>query len=353
MSNSQLRLKHLLTTFRDQDNVQLDPNQPRLTLNLNLQNLALWHSQAISIAEKDTNLLLACNSSTGRLEDTTLTWVVGAAIRPASTVNRSSCGHLLISLGLEADLVESILTHCPGIGEDIIWALYYNRNKKLCVSPVINAPQERSDDSIQSTGQGEDTRFQQMTANAHILGLGYDQSLPRSIRAILQRADASKRLLTNTEIEVICSLTNVNPIHLRKLQLRAPFIVDAAKDCLLQKEPSLFETGGALHPKSRADACWRDCWHFLRMVFYAVATNRPSFTHPLGVEGLSELYTFLGVPTSSIVSAVSLMKLEAHIFYSSFANKQDILILDQSLQHLEQAIHYLAPDSSASRKALS
>ena len=358
MTDSQLRLKYLLTTYRGQDNVLLDPRQPRLTLNLNPQNLALWRSEFNSIAEKDTNLLLACNSSTGILEDTTLTWVVGAAIRPASAGSRESCSHLLTSLGLESGLVESILTHCPGIAEDVVWALYYDRNKRLCVSPVINDSQDLEGDHFQQNGKIQasrpamDARFQQMISKARILGLGYDHSLPESIRTIFQQADASGRLLTSAEIEDICSIADVNPSHLNRLQQRAPLIVAAAKDRLLQEEPGLIEPGGALYPHSRADACWRDCWHFLRIAIYAVAANRPSFTHPPGVESLAELYAELEVPINSMARAMSMLRSEAHNFYSSIASEKDCLLLDQSLQHLEQMIQQLAGKPSAAQKSL-
>jgi hypothetical protein len=80
---------------------------------------------------------LACLSSTRPLEDTSLSWVVGAAIRPATVKNEDDCRVLLHALGLNSDVVNSLLLNCPGIAGSVTWALYLERHGHLVATPVI------------------------------------------------------------------------------------------------------------------------------------------------------------------------------------------------------------------------
>lgn len=137
MSESFQRLLTLLTTFRGQDDVIIDPSQPGLRLNLIPETISLWGVTYGQTAERNANLLLACSSSTGPIEETTLTWVVGSAIRSVHVEGKEACQNLLQTLGVKPALTEAIIYHCPGIADDAVWALYYERHGHLVATPVL------------------------------------------------------------------------------------------------------------------------------------------------------------------------------------------------------------------------
>ena len=62
------------------------------------------------------------------------------------------------------------------------------------------------------------------------------------------------------------------------LQDLVPELVNQSRSALISDEPDLVKPGGKLHPQERADACWRDGFHFLRvsLAMFALATNHRS-----------------------------------------------------------------------------
>jgi hypothetical protein len=197
-----------------------------------------------------------------------------------------------------------------------------------------------------------DKRLRQLTAKARIVGLMHDQSLPPSIRAIIQQADAEARPLSNDELGTICDFSTVNAENLQLLQSKTPLIVTSAKSQLLREDPGLVLPGGALYPEARAEACWRDCWHFLRVTIYAVAAGRPVFTHPPGVRGLRDLYLELEVPINSMAQAVGFLKAEAISDYTNYSSPSDASLLGEALLHLEQMILQMNQQSSSDTEEL-
>jgi len=138
MSDPLSQLKALLDSHQGQDEVIPDASQPGFRISLNPHNLELWRLEHRQISEKGANLLLACLSSTGPIEDTSLGWIVGAAIRPASVKSQDDCKVLLHALGLNSDLVNSVLLNCPGIAGKVAWALYLERHGHLVATPVLD-----------------------------------------------------------------------------------------------------------------------------------------------------------------------------------------------------------------------
>ena len=72
----------------------------------------------------------------GELHTTRLTWVVGAAIRPAVIENVSTAKKLLQSLGASLEQTSLVGEQCPGLGQELTWALYLDRHGWLSASPV-------------------------------------------------------------------------------------------------------------------------------------------------------------------------------------------------------------------------
>jgi hypothetical protein len=177
---------------------------------------------------------------------------------------------------------------------------------------------------------------------ARILGLTYDNTIPDDLRAIYHTADNIRRPLSAVELEKVCSFSGIDSTPIQHLQEKAPAIVTAVKKRLLAEEPELIQIGGALYPEVRAQACWRDCWHFLRIAIYALAADRTEFTHRPGVNGLGDLYRELNVPIASMARALSHLRNESVACYSAVGGSRDAWRLDQALLHLEEMLKDLS-----------
>jgi len=168
-----------------------------------------------------------------------------------------------------------------------------------------------------------------------ILGLAYDTGLPEHIRIVLKCADDEGRQLTTKEMEEICIVSSVGTEPLIRLQDKAASIVADAKKQLLEEEPQLVKLGGALYPVHRAEACWRDCWHFLRIAIYAAAAQRESFLYSPGVEAMGTLYRSLKVPIASMQRALFFLRKKAVAVYAETASQNNAMLLDRCIQSLE------------------
>jgi allophycocyanin-B len=134
------------------------------------------------------------------------------------------------------------------------------------------------------------------------------------IVAILQQADDEGRYLTDEDNQKI---SHVAP-HLAKslmqaqiLRDRATEIVNHARAEVLAAFPQITEPGGELYPPMRAEACWRDFWHFLRCITYGIAGKSLDYTSQEGLGYMKELYQELKVPLDAMVLGLKNLK-----FYS-------------------------------------
>jgi hypothetical protein len=186
-----------------------------------------------------------------------------------------------------------------------------------------------------------DKRLQQLVKEARILGLPYDVSLPKRLRDIFRTADDQRRHLSLEELQEICAFSSIDPKALLRLQDKADLIVALAKEQLIREEPSLILSGGALFPESRAEACWRDCWHFLRIAIYAAAADRATYTSPTGIEAMSKLYKELKVPISSMQRAMTHLRQSAIFIFTDKGNIAHRQTIDRSFDHLEEILKSL------------
>ena len=106
-------------------------------INLRDENIQLWQETFEQIASH-ANLLLACADNAGDLIDTTLTWVVGSAIRGTTIDSATEAQHLLESMGSPPQVVQIAIEKCPGLGENLVWAFYLERQGGLIATPVAS-----------------------------------------------------------------------------------------------------------------------------------------------------------------------------------------------------------------------
>ena len=181
--------------------------------------------------------------------------------------------------------------------------------------------------------------IQRLAARAQVLGLQKQADLSHQTRTLLQRADQQRRLLNAEELQTLCGDSGVAAEPLQQLQEQADDLVDQARQQLLQAQPYLVQPGGALYPASRAEACWRDCFHFLRVCCYAVATAKPQFTNPEGMEALGELYHALGVPVTGLLLALGSLHHLTCNAYALQAPENDVHLLHQAFNELQSKIN--------------
>ena len=119
-----------------------------------------------------------------------------------------------------------------------------------------------------------------------------------------QSADDEGRYLTNAELEQVqqsSPSTNSNVSVVQLLRDHASEIVDEARAQVLQAFPDITQPGGGLYPLERAEACWRDFWHFLRCITYGIAGQQTHFTSVEGLGYMQQLYQELQVPLNAMI----------------------------------------------------
>ena len=171
---------------------------------------------------------------------------------------------------------------------------------------------------------------------ANVFALPKHSKLPESNRKILDSANTSKRLLSLEELNMLCENSHCNAKKLEELQHRLPSLINEAKAMLLRKQPEITEKGGSLYPKERAEACWRDCFHFARISIYGTAAGETNITDEEGLEAVKELYSMLEVPVDALAICLKELQLKCREIYSESNRKRDIELLDGCFNHLAE-----------------
>ncbi len=188
----------------------------------------------------------------------------------------------------------------------------------------------------------QNTDFKTLVQTAQVQGLSLKQELPQATRTIVERADQSQRQLTSDEIATICQVSDMDASLPNSLIQRSDQLVNQARGHLLETQPHLVQPGGALHPQDRAEACWRDCWNFLRVIIYAVACNQSCFTNPSGMAALRELYRRMNVPIEGMNIALNQLKVLA---LEGVSRSNDRQLIDACFQHLRDQLNKTAVKS--------
>ncbi|MFN6560359.1 MAG: phycobilisome protein [Nostoc sp. ChiSLP01] len=166
----------------------------------------------------------------------------------------------------------------------------------------------------------------QLIAKARIVSFAqWEQSHPPAAIAIFQAADDNLRYLSDEDLLQIETLSPNYSALIPVAQLlrdRAAEIVDEARVQVLLTYPEIIEPGGGLYPAERAQACWRDFWHFLRCITYGIAGSHAEYTSPTGLHYMNLLYQELQVPLDAMV--LGLKSIKAASLKRCQANDQEI-----------------------------
>ena len=188
----------------------------------------------------------------------------------------------------------------------------------------------------------QNTDFKTLVQTAQVQGLSLNQDLPQATRSILERADQAQRQLTSDELTTICQVSGIDVSLADNLIQRSDQLVNQARAHLIATQPHLVQPGGALHPEDRAEACWRDCWNFLRVITYAVACNQSCFTNPSGMAALRELYRRMNVPIEGMNIALGQLKEKA---LEGVSRSNDRQLINDCFQHLRDQLNKTAVKS--------
>ena len=96
------------------------------------------------------------------------------------------------------------------------------------------------------------------------------------------------------------------------------------------------QPGGALYPAERAEACWRDCWQFFRVIIYAYVCARPDFTNPEGMAALRQLYQQMNVPVLGL--NIALKQLQG-LTVAEFGDTDTQATLSATFEHLRSELN--------------
>ncbi|KKD39711.1 phycobilisome protein [Limnoraphis robusta] len=162
-------------------------------------------------------------------------------------------------------------------------------------------------------------RAKQLIPKARIVSLAnWEQIYPSATIARFQAADDEGRYPSDSDLEALvatfqdfpepekaAALARVGVVRL--LRDQADTIVTEARETVLSEYPGITDPGGDLYPSDRANACWRDFWHFLRCITYGIAGGR-EYTSEEGLHYMELLYEELNVPLQAMVSGLEGLK---------------------------------------------
>ena len=154
--------------------------------------------------------------------------------------------------------------------------------------------------------------IKELIAKARIVSFaGWEQSHPTAAIRLFQAADDQGRYLTDRDLAQIQTLSpdtsGLIPVA-QLLRDQAAEIVSEARENVLAVYPDITHPGGGLYPPERADACWRDFWHFLRCITYGIAGQSTQYTSPDGLHSMQLLYQELQVPLDAMILGLESVK---------------------------------------------
>ncbi|WP_310427548.1 phycobilisome protein [Chamaesiphon sp. VAR_48_metabat_135_sub] len=154
-------------------------------------------------------------------------------------------------------------------------------------------------------------RIKELIARARIVSFASWESHPAASIAIFQAAEDARVYLTDEEYTKISALSpqtsSLIPIA-QLLRDRVVEIIDEARAEVFAQFPHIAEPGGGLYPPERAEACWRDFWHYLRPITYGIAGGYDRYTSVEGLQNMRLLYQELQVPLDAMTVGLTGIK---------------------------------------------
>lgn len=178
-------------------------------------------------------------------------------------------------------------------------------------------------------------RAKELIPKARIISFEQWSGYPPKLVARFQAADDTSRYLEDEDFDAIAHQQGITPdLHnARQLRDTAKDLVSQAREEVLRQFPGITESGGELYPTERAQACWRDFWHFLRCITYGIAASQTAFTSDEGLHYMNLLYQELKVPLPAMVCGLNTLK---RLSVEQQSNAELALYFDHLIGKLEQ-----------------
>ncbi len=183
-------------------------------------------------------------------------------------------------------------------------------------------------------------RAKQLIPKARIVSFtSWKKLYPQQVTDIFQQADDEGRYLSDRDLDEVQALEPNLSSSLEKVRLlreKASEIVDRARKQVLAQYPNISQPGGDLYPPERAEACWRDFWHFLRCITYGIAGQSSEYLSQEGLDNMQLLYRELRVPLKAMV--LGLESLKTFSLQQFDSQEQDTLApyFDRAIAKLKQ-----------------
>jgi hypothetical protein len=181
--------------------------------------------------------------------------------------------------------------------------------------------------------------LQSLIHRAKVFNPDLFNDLPAELHQVLIEANSSKRQLNDAELIQFSVHSSLPPEQLLELRCLVEPCVREARAALASQHPELFIDGGALASPERAEACWRDCENFFRVVIYAVAAARPRFTDQPSIDALNALYGLMGVPTEGLAYALSQLSANSRAAFEVLYDQSPVTaLLQDSFDNLRELL---------------
>jgi Phycobilisome protein len=155
-------------------------------------------------------------------------------------------------------------------------------------------------------------RIKELIARARIVSFAsWESAHPAMSIAIFQAAEDARVYLTDEDYAKILALSPQTSDLIAisaLLRDRVIEIVDEARAEVHTQFPHITEPGGGLYPPERAEACWRDFWHYLRPITYGLAGGQSQYLSVEGLHNLQALYQELQVPIDAMTVGLEGLK---------------------------------------------
>ena len=183
------------------------------------------------------------------------------------------------------------------------------------------------------------SNLQSLIRRAKVFNVDLFGDLPADLLQILVEANRCKHQLSDAELALFSVYSNLPSDQLLALKGLVDPCVREARSALALQHPELFVAGGALATPERAEACWRDCENFFRVVIYAVAAARPRFSDQPSIDALNELYQLMNVPTDGLAFALSqLSAISSASFEALYGRSPVWALLQDSFDNLYELL---------------
>ena len=178
----------------------------------------------------------------------------------------------------------------------------------------------------------------QLAKAAKVCGISNRNNLPEAARVLIANADTSKRLPSAEELKTICNCCNTSEDAIELLIAESNQVIDKARRQLLAQQPQLTLAGGELYPEPRAEACWRDCQQFLRVIIYGVACDCTEITDLAGMSALRQLYKEMEVPIPAMMYVLAQMRTLTTQILETSGHGHGATCLDKAFDNLCNAL---------------